>query len=193
MNIKISLFAAAVFLSLPAFSADLPANSKTVVKGKVEKLQFMGNGRTNVVVALPPAQGKTWGERMEIPWGKNFIKDGKPMDQIGNISVYDDVAIVTDTTHSKVTKTLPGNPASPKIVEEVTSSSVVKVYIGRDASAINTDVTVSPPAEKKPLEKPKSTQEIREGIKTKADAKKALRQYAITGEEYLVMIKALPD
>jgi hypothetical protein len=202
---KMTLFACmfALLISPAVFSKEkekepeVPKNTKKIVRGKVNKVTIGAGNAQVVVVDLPPADGKTWGDRVEIPWGGNFIKDGKPVEKITYVNGGEDIAIMTDVTYTKNKKTVPGaGPADPsKEVEEIVSATGTMIYLGSDARKLKEDGTIGKEDVSifKPMEKPKSIQEIRENIKTKEDLGKALRDKAITPEEYLQMLKTINE
>ena len=76
----------------------------------------------------------------------------------------------------------------------VKNGKTTTIYLGEDAKNIgpNGQPAGAQPYKFKPMEKPKSLAEIKSGIRSRDDARKALRQNAITSEEYLKMIKDLP-
>ncbi len=147
------VLALGVLICSPAFSLDVPPNTKTVQKGRVNRLTVTGRGIGVVEVGLDPVAGKIWRDRIEIRWGKNFIKNGKPLTNMGNINVDDEVAIVTDTTNTKVSKASKNNPANPTLVESISSVAVVTIYLGSDARAMSAE-GAAPAAAPAPASKP---------------------------------------
>lgn len=106
---------------------------RKVIKGKVFRVDMKSAGVNVVIMEIPNPDKKKWPERVEYPWGDNYYKDGKKMDRVSNINVWDDMAVEIIDTFGSERVQISGNPATPKFKEQPTSSSTTKIYIGKDA------------------------------------------------------------